>query len=124
MRFEDVVEGFVLLLHLLVVAAALIGGPGPDVVAHAPENLIGAPEFVPEEMPFMHRQEGVVHLLFTDVPVAYIFAAHLALSLAPLFSLLFFCPQLLLGRQTAPGFAAAPDGFFIEGLGVLVVRAG
>lgn len=49
-REQDVVEGMVLLLNFLVVAAALVCGPCPDEVRHGFEDLVEPAHFSVEEV--------------------------------------------------------------------------
>ena len=64
----DVVEGVVVLYHLLVVGPALLGSPACDCEGHVQENLLGfSAEFVPELIP-VFAQELDVHALLLRGP--------------------------------------------------------
>lgn len=66
---EDLVEGVVLLLHLLVVAAALLGLPGLDEVGHALEYFVGPAEVLVHEVLVVQFEEPVVELVLLGGPV-------------------------------------------------------
>lgn len=59
----DVVEGLVLLFHLLMVRAALVGGPAAQKISHRLEDLVHAPHLFVLEMHVVDLQEPVVLLL-------------------------------------------------------------
>lgn len=67
---QNVVKRTILLLHFLVMAPALIGGPGADEGGHAFENLVHASELFVLKVAVVHFQEPVISLLLEGVPVA------------------------------------------------------
>lgn len=60
MGLQNALEGLVLLLHFLVVAAALVCSSCPNIVTHTPEDLIGPAQFVLEEMVLVQGQERII----------------------------------------------------------------
>lgn len=66
---EYAVEGEVLLLHFLVVAAALLGLTGADEVGHALEDLVGPAKVLEDEVAVVDFEEPVVELVLLGAPV-------------------------------------------------------
>ena len=66
---EDLVEGVVLLLHLLVVAAALLGLPSLDEVGHALEYFVGPAQVLVDEVLVVQFKKPVVELVLLGGPV-------------------------------------------------------
>lgn len=131
---DDLVEVVVLLLHLLVVAATLLGLPGGDEGGHAFEYLVRPPQVLLDEVAAVQFQEPVVELVFLRGPVPLLQVLrfllgrlHLAVAVAEavfvslLLFLVFSHPrsallpeqrlQVVLGRDLGP----TVEGLEIEG---------
>ena len=67
---EDLVEGTVLLLHLLMVTAALLGLPTLHEGSHALEDLVGAAEVAMHEVATVKLEEPVVEFVLVVRPVS------------------------------------------------------
>jgi len=69
----------VLLLHLLVVAPALLCLPGSDEVGHAFEDFVGPAQMLQHEMAVVQFQEPVIQLVFFVRPVSFLYVFGLCL---------------------------------------------
>jgi hypothetical protein len=67
---EYMVEIVILLLHLLVVAATLLGLSTLDETSHGLEDLIGSAQVFEDEMAVVYLQEEVILPAFLLTPVA------------------------------------------------------
>jgi hypothetical protein len=67
---QDLVEVVVLLLHLLVVAAALLGLPTLHEVGHALEYLVRPAQVLEDEVPVVDLQEEVIQFVLFVSPVS------------------------------------------------------
>lgn len=69
---DDLVEGVVLLLHLLVVAPALLCLPGLNEVGHALEDLVGPSEVLEDEVFVVNLEEPVIEFVFLSGPMSFL----------------------------------------------------
>ena len=72
-QFEQyLVEGMILFLHFLMMAAALFGLPAADERSHIFKDLIGPPEMLEDEVPTVYLQEPMISLIFLGSPMPFL----------------------------------------------------
>lgn len=69
---EDLIKVMILLLHLLVMASALLSLPTFHKISHALEDFVCPPQVLQNEMPVVDFKKEVVKPIFLISPMSFL----------------------------------------------------